>query len=161
MHTALFQHPQHFEVTNGQNVFPQHLRQCGVHIRHKFLEGSRMNQRAISCNTYKARKRFGESCASFMHITSFAQRRPIEMAEHGLLRKAKLPVLECGLTICTHSPLVDSLVDVTVAPQPTSAALNPYFQGTHPVSTVQIGIGSVTRQEANQQEASSNPVSSQ
>ena len=43
-----------------------------------------MNERAITCSTYKLRKRFRESCASFMHITSFAQGRPLEMEEHGV-----------------------------------------------------------------------------
>ena len=87
----------------------------------------------MGCSAYRSRKHFGATCASFMHIDSFAKRRPLEMDEHGLLRKAKVPVLECGLTICILSRPVDSLVDVTVAPQPITAALAPYFQGTHPV----------------------------
>ena len=122
--TAPFQHPQHFEVTNGPNMCPQRLLQCGVHVRHQFLERSRMNKRAISCSTYKSRKRFSDSCLSFMHITSFAQRQPVKWNERILLRNAKLPILECSLTICTHSPLVDSLVDVTVAENLSPPALH-------------------------------------
>ena len=165
MHTASFQHPQHFKVTNAQNVFPQLLLQCGVHVRHQFFERSGMNKRAISCSTYKSGTYFSKSCASFMHITSFAQRRPVEMDEHSLLCQANLPEFECRLTICTPSPLVNSLVDVTAAAQSTSAALAPYFQGTHPVTTVKIGMGSVTSRHpvsihqaavSKQQEASSN-----